>query len=64
MIKLNQIFVRAKNKRGKWINADVMELDDESFRAFVMHRLFESGLVCGIRPDAVEGEPIVLRTRT
>ena len=64
MIKRSQIFVRAKNKAGKWVNADVLDLDDESFRAFVMWRLMEADLVCSLKDYIVLGEPLVLRTRT
>lgn len=32
---LSGIYVRALNHDGKWVNADILTLDDESFHAFV-----------------------------
>lgn len=63
MIKRGQIFVRAVDKNGKWDTVDVLDLDDESFRAFVMYKLYESSMVCGIKPEYVEGNEIILKEK-
>lgn len=55
-MKKDQVFVRARLANGKIAVCDVLDLDDESFRAFVIDVLFRHGLVFGIRD--VLGEPI------
>lgn len=57
-MKKGQVFVRAKNKDGRWDNIDVLDLDQPSFNAFVTEQLFRAGLVTGIKPEYVEGEEI------
>ena len=52
-MKRGQIFVRAKDKNGKWYNADVLDLDQLSFKAFVMDRLFKLGMVTGIKDEFI-----------
>ena len=61
-MKRLQVFVRAKSPSGRWHSADVLDLDDASFRAFVMDVLFGAGLVCGIKPERVDTEEIKLRS--
>lgn len=63
-MKRKQVFVRAKSPSGKWHSADVLDLDDLSFRAFVMGVLHEAGLVVGIKDDFVAGNRIELHTTT
>jgi hypothetical protein len=62
-MKGRQVFVRAFFDDGRVGNCDVLDLDDESFRAFVAGVLFRAGLVTGIRDAHVEGEHIKLRAR-
>lgn len=67
-MKKGQVFVRARlltEKRSgmppviRWVNADVFDLDQESFKVFVMAVLFKNGLVVGIKGDSVIGDDIV-----
>jgi hypothetical protein len=62
-VKKNQVFVRAYDEAGKLGSADVLDLDDESFRVFVIGMLFVNELVCGIRDEFVEGPHIKLKLR-
>ena len=57
-MKRNQIFVRAKSPSGKWGSHDVLDLDDKSFKAFVLDMLFRAGLVVGIKDEFVKEEEI------
>lgn len=57
-MKRKQVFVRAKDSAGRIGNADVLDLDEDSFRAFTMDILFRAGAVVGIKPDFVKGEEI------
>ena len=60
MIKRGQVFVRAKSPSGRWHSADVLDLTQESFNAFVVGTLFKQGLVTGLRDSYVEGEALEL----
>lgn len=62
-MKRGQVFVRAINKKGKHDSVDVLDLDDASFKAFVMDMLFSTGIVVGLRDEAVDGERIVYREK-
>lgn len=63
MPKRNQFFVRATTPTGKVVSADIMDLDEESFRAFVVDVMYKYAMIVGIRPDLVEGEQIQYRTK-
>jgi hypothetical protein len=41
---------------------DALDLDDESFRAFVLDVLLKAGVVAGLR-DEHSGEPVILKER-
>lgn len=57
MIKRGQIFVRAKDSLGKWGSADVLDLTEESFRAFVLGIFARHGMITSfIDDDNVEIE--------
>ena len=62
MIKRNQVFVRAKSPSGKWHTADVLDLTQESFNAFLIGTLFQRGLVTGLRDEYVEGNALELQS--
>lgn len=62
-MKRNQVFVRAYDETGQIGNADVLDLDDDSFRAFVIEMLWRSGLVTGIKDEFVEGDKIRLQMK-
>lgn len=65
-MKHNQIFVRVGipyNKSKLWVNADVLDLDEESFHAFTAEMLHRAGIVVGIREDAVDGDKIEYKVK-
>lgn len=57
-MKRGQIFVRAKSPSGKWGNHDALDLDDKSFRAFILDRLFRAGLVVGLKDEFTKNDDI------
>jgi hypothetical protein len=61
-MKREQVFVRAIDKNEKWAAVDALDLDDESFRAFILEKLHQAGLIYGTMPDE-KGEEIVLREK-
>ena len=44
-MRRGQVLVRAIKAKGSWGNVDVLDLDEESFRAFVIDKLCIFGLV-------------------
>ena len=61
-MKKDQVFVRAKSPAGKWGNHDVLDLDEQSFRAFVIEMFKRHGMVVHIKDEALEGEDIVYQS--
>ena len=57
-MKRGQVFVRAKDKNGSWYSADVLDLDQPSFNAFVLDKLFRAGGVAGIKDNFTLGSEI------
>jgi hypothetical protein len=55
-MKRGQIFVRAKDKNGRWYSADALDLDQQSFNAFVLEMLRRHGAVTWLTKD--DGEEI------
>lgn len=62
-MKRQQVFVRARDDNGRIFNCDVLDLDDASFRAFVVGKLHRAGIVVGMRDESIEGDHIELRAR-
>ena len=60
-MKRGQVIVRGANKEGKSRLVDVLDLDDESFRAYVVDRLICGGLV--IPSNKVASLPIRYKER-
>jgi hypothetical protein len=52
---MNRVFVRAKTSDGRWTAVNVADLDERSFRMFILHKIAEAGLV-GAVVDAEELE--------
>jgi hypothetical protein len=48
-IDRGQVFVRAMDPNGRYHSADILDLDEESFRSFVIGVLFQNGLVSGLK---------------
>lgn len=63
MIKRGQIFVRARDETGKWGSADVLDLNEESFRTFILRVLFDSGMITGIKDTACEGQHVGMEVK-
>ena len=61
MIMKDQVFVRAIKADGSPGSVDVLDLDEISFRAFVLDMLMRQGAVVGVAN--LEGDPIVYRER-
>lgn len=62
-MRRGQVFVRARDETGKLGSADVLDLDDLSFRALIVEILVRTQLVTGLREDLCEGERIALKTK-
>lgn len=60
-MKREQVFVRGVTKDGNWDAIDVLNLDNASFRAFVIDVMLRAGLLVGIQDEYVEGLSIVYR---
>jgi len=45
MIEREQVFVRAKKKEGGYGTVDVFDLDEESFRSFILTHLAKLQLI-------------------
>lgn len=61
-MRRRQVLVRAIKADGKWGSVDVLDLDDESFRAFVLDKLYSAGLVVQMS-DEHAGDMVLLRER-
>ena len=59
-MRKGQIYVRSKLPDGSWGSCDILELADESFRAFVLDRPMSMDLVAAIK-DGYAGEPVVMQ---
>jgi len=59
MIERGQIFVRALNYEGKWDSVDVLDLDEESFRRWLLGIVGEGKRIAGVGLDTnVEPTPL------
>ena len=56
-MKYNQAFVRAQLPNGKWVNADILDLTQESFNAFILGKLCDAGVVVRIKDEAMGSIP-------
>jgi hypothetical protein len=62
-MKRRQVFVRALDSNDKMGVTDVMDLDEDSFKVFMLDVMQRHGLVVGIIESQIEGERIALRTK-
>jgi hypothetical protein len=58
------VFVRGQLRDGSIGNIDVLDLDDASFRAFVVDMLRRAGLVVAIKSEMLESDHLTYRERT
>ena len=57
-MKRGQVFVRGRDPNGKWGAIDVLDLDEPSFRAFVMEMFKRAQIVVALKDESVEGDHI------
>jgi hypothetical protein len=62
-MKPGMVFVRAENDSGQPVIGDALDLDEQSFRAFVLQSLWNAGVVAAMNPDEVNGPDIPLRLK-
>lgn len=66
-ISRGQVFIRAMDPDGRWHSADVLDLEEESFRRWVFGFFVDAQLVVSLRPEAVDvansSEPMRCRCR-
>ena len=48
---MSNVFVRAKTSDDRWASVDAEDLDEKSFRQFVLQKLMEGGLVVGVMAE-------------
>ena len=58
MIERGQAFVRAQDQNGKWGSADILDLDEESFRRFVLTILSNLGTISIVTLGEEFGGPL------
>lgn len=63
-MKRGMILVEALGPNGMPCGADALDLDDESFRLFVLNVLWQKGAVVAVDPAEVAGDDIQLRMRS
>lgn len=51
------VYVRAKTRDGQWSTINAMDLDEQSFKLFVLERLANAGMLVAIR-----GEEEIVKT--
>jgi hypothetical protein len=61
-MRRGQVLVRAIKANGDWGNVDALDLDDESFRAFILVFLCRAGVLASMREEYC-GEEVILRER-
>lgn len=62
-MKKNMILVQAINDDGVDVVADALDLDDRSFRAFILNVLWQKGAVAGIDPQQLPTADLPMRLR-
>ena len=60
-MKKDMILVAALDDNGVEQVVDVIDLDERSFRSFVLGTLWNAGILAGINPDDLPGGDIVMR---
>ena len=60
MARREQVFVRAMNKDGKWDSVDIFDLDDISFRAVIVNKLVDAGVLIALKDEDAGNEIILI----
>jgi hypothetical protein len=53
-MKRQQVFVRAQLPNGRFVDADILDLEQESAIAVLANALFYAGLLSGVRDEHAE----------
>lgn len=61
-MRRGQVLVRAITVDGGWGNVDALDLDDESFRAFILILLCKAGVLASMSEEYC-GEEVILKER-
>ncbi len=64
MIERGQVFVRALNSEGHWSSVDALDLDEESFKRFVLAGLTKVGIIFALMKEEGEATPYRERPST
>ncbi len=62
-MKKNMILVSALDDDGVEQVVDALDLDERSFRAFILSTLWNNGLLAGVNPGDLPGGEIAMRVR-
>ena len=52
-----EVYVRARTPKGRWVSANALDLNEDSFRRLLLRKMVEAGMLVGVRVPDVE-EPI------
>jgi hypothetical protein len=63
IMRRGQVFVRAQTPTGRWVNADVLDLDELSYRAFIVEQLMRIGAVYSLKDNQAKGEEVCYKTQ-
>ena len=58
MIQRGQVFVRAIDPDGRWFSSDALDLNDESFRRFILDRMHVFGMLSVMVSPHDKDEPL------
>ena len=56
------VYIRAQTPEGKWTSADALDLNDISFRRFVLQQLHRAGLVTVLIDEAEKSNSVFFQT--
>jgi hypothetical protein len=62
ILRRQQVFVRAKDPDGKFFQADVFELDEMGFRAWLVGVLVDAGLVTVAAEEPGPEDEVIVRS--
>lgn len=62
-MKRGRVFVKAADEKGRFGTVDALDLDDDSFRAFILDRLVDAQVIIAVPSDDAPGPDIIYRTK-
>ncbi len=63
MMQRGKVFFRARDETGRYGCADILDLDETSFRAVIVEVLVKINALLSLESDSSKGEEIQLTTR-